>query len=79
MLNETATENKVRTAILSWLSPLQMGRVHQSIAEQAQQGSGRWLLNSDPFLEWRSGEKKLLWCSGMRAFLAHKLDLGLRN
>lgn len=64
----SATEKKLKTAALSWLSPLQMIRVHQSIAERAQEGSGRWFLTSEQFLKWQSGNEKLLWCSGMRMY-----------
>ena len=67
-------DDMVKTAVLSWLSPLQMPRVHQSIVERAQQGSGRWLLNSEQFLDWRSGKERLLWCYGMRSSLTNFLN-----
>ena len=68
MLIAPESERKQKTAILSWLSPLQMNQSHQTIAARAENGSGRWFLNSEQFLAWKSGDNNLLWCPGIRLY-----------
>ena len=74
----TAEEERQRTAILNWLSPLTFRRIHEDIrekaipqdggAEQRNQGdfSGKWLLDSGVFDQWQSREIQKLWYHGMR-------------
>ena len=66
MLIASDSERKQKMAILSWLSPLQMNQSHQTIAARAEKGSGRWLLTSEQFSAWNSGDNNLLWCPGIR-------------
>ncbi|KAF2796045.1 hypothetical protein K505DRAFT_222466, partial [Melanomma pulvis-pyrius CBS 109.77] len=53
--------------ILNWLSPLDMNRTHQSISDRVQPGSGKWFLNSEPYVHWSSSEGEIdpLWCWGI--------------
>ncbi len=32
-------------------------------------GTGKWLLNSPEFINWRDGEAQTLWCYGIRKII----------
>lgn len=71
-------ETSLRNAILDWLSPLTFRHTHEEIrhkvvreddspmARSAGDYSGKWLLESDVFDEWRSRKIRKLWYHGMR-------------
>ncbi|MCJ1244382.1 hypothetical protein MMC30_001580 [Trapelia coarctata] len=40
-------------------------KVHQTISDRAEKGSGNWFVTSETFLNWRNGENKSLWCWGI--------------
>lgn len=65
------TKRKIKQAIMSWLSPLEMGQVHQTISEKPSEGSGQWFLQSEAFRDWEDGKDMLLWCSGIRKFVCN--------
>ena len=54
--------------IMSWLSPLEPNRRHQSLCNDRFDGVGDWLLKTSEFREWRKSEsgadKAILFCSG---------------
>ena len=56
------------TQIMSWLSPLEPGKRHQSVRTDRFDGVGDWLLETGEFREWRGsedgGDKAVLLCSG---------------
>ena len=51
--------------LLKWLSPLPFASKHQAIFSKHQEGTGRWLLEDDTFVEWENGQSRLLWCPGV--------------
>ncbi|KAK3994869.1 ankyrin repeat-containing domain protein [Cladorrhinum sp. PSN332] len=54
-----------RDEILTWLSPLNFLEKHHAIFEKHHEGTGKWLLDSDPFQKWLNGEQNsTLWCPG---------------
>jgi len=59
-------DQKQKQTILNWLSPLQMAQVHQNIACLAGEGSGKWFITSQKYMNWQSENAKLLWCPGIR-------------
>lgn len=68
---------KFRTDVLNWLSPLTFRSFHEEVRDKAVRQdttvharnsgnySGKWLLESDPFEEWRSRVTRKLWYHGM--------------
>lgn len=65
-LEIASTEQKLKSSIMSWLSPLPVAQVHQTISDHPEKGSGRWFLTSDAFQNWENDEQKQLWCWGIR-------------
>ncbi len=63
---EAIQEEKQRSTILNWLTPLQTTVAHETISKRPEAGSGRWFLTSIRFREWQSGAFKSLWCPGIR-------------
>lgn len=68
---------KFRADVLNWLSPLTFRPFHEEVREKTVRQdttvhartsgnySGKWLLESDAFEEWRSRETRKLWYHGM--------------
>ncbi|RPA92464.1 hypothetical protein L873DRAFT_1633568, partial [Choiromyces venosus 120613-1] len=54
--------------IMQWLSPLEPHSRHQGVRSDRLDGVGNWLLETNEFREWRSGEggadKAVLFCHG---------------
>ena len=54
--------------IMKWLSPLDPRGRHQDVRTDRLDGVGNWLLKTNEFREWRSGEggadKAILFCYG---------------
>lgn len=57
-----------RQAVISWLSPLNFSTKHNDVFNRRQNGTGRWLLEAEEFRSWLSGDKRTLWCPGLRMF-----------
>jgi hypothetical protein len=55
-----------RQTIAEWLTPLNFKVSQRDVFEQRTDGTGQWLLASNEFQTWLSGESKTLWCCGMR-------------
>lgn len=51
-----------RLAILNWLSPVDYTRQQAQLISERQEGTGRWLLDSDQFTTWVQAEKQTLFC-----------------
>jgi len=90
--NNTINVNKViadeNPEIMRWLSPLDPGRRHHDVRTDRLDGVGNWLLETNEFREWKSGEggadKGVLFCYGNpgvgKTYLRCVPDLsGVRN
>lgn len=55
-----------RRRILDWLSPLNFWAKQMDTLDQAETGTGIWLLNSQEFESWTGGDVRALWCPGNR-------------
>jgi len=70
--NNITNVNKVianqNPEIMKWLSPLDPGRRHHDVCTDRLDGVGNWLLETNEFREWKSGEggadKGVLFCYG---------------
>ena len=69
MLCFLALDHKLRTSVLSWLSPLPMSQIHQTFSDRAEKGSGKWFLTDPAFKLWKEEGGTRLWCWGIRKFL----------
>ncbi|KAJ8127874.1 hypothetical protein O1611_g5761 [Lasiodiplodia mahajangana] len=76
LARRASTFDRRRPAIVKWLSPLNFDGIHErihyeaSVADQSElsrdeQYAGKWLLESDQFDAWRTGEMRKLWYFGM--------------
>lgn len=50
--------------IVSWLSPPDPWSNHQSARQNHEPDTGRWLLESDRYREWKAGKIRHLWITG---------------
>jgi Cdc6-like AAA superfamily ATPase len=60
-----ALDQQVRASIVSWLTPVRVSQIHQTISDRAEKGSGQWLLDSFEFLKWKECPDAQLWCWGI--------------
>lgn len=51
--------------IEKWLSHLDFQSRHRAILAQTQEGTGKWLIESEEFQSWMSGANETLWCPGI--------------
>lgn len=68
MLYSLALDQKLKTSVLSWLSPLLMSQTHQTFSDRAEKGSGNWFLTDPAFKQWKENAGTRLWCWGIREF-----------
>jgi Cdc6-like AAA superfamily ATPase len=54
-----------RNTILSWLSQASPALRQSEVFNSHQKGTGSWLLQTDQFQEWISGEGQILFCPGI--------------
>ena len=52
--------------IANWLSSLDFRERLADFLERRTEGTGEWLLQSQPFRDWLGGKSRILWCSGIR-------------
>jgi len=71
-------DEEERRKILDWLSPLNFWAKQRDILDQAEPGTGLWLLNSQELESWIRGDTRTLWCPGNRISLVHCLVLTLQ-
>jgi hypothetical protein len=57
-----------RETIAEWLSPLNFETRQATTFRQRAEGTGKWLLDSTTFKEWRDGTSRTLFCPGIRKF-----------
>ena len=60
--------DRERSEILTWLSEigaLEFNSRQQTVFAKCQNGTGKWLLESDEFNSWMNGEHSTLWCPGI--------------
>ncbi|KAK3312876.1 hypothetical protein B0H66DRAFT_447491, partial [Apodospora peruviana] len=63
-------DNRDVSSVLEWLlqlSTLDFGNKQLENIRTARkaEGTGRWLLRTDQFRQWRDGDKRTLWCHGI--------------
>ncbi|KIM30727.1 hypothetical protein M408DRAFT_269568, partial [Serendipita vermifera MAFF 305830] len=63
--HEEIVRDEERQKILDWLSPINFFARQDEIFSKRQADTGTWLLENDDFKKWKSGEEKMLWCSGI--------------
>ncbi|RPA91687.1 hypothetical protein L873DRAFT_291654 [Choiromyces venosus 120613-1] len=71
--------------IMRWLSPMEPHNRHQGVRSNRLDGVGNWLLETNEFREWRSGEggadKAVLFCHGNpgvgKTYLKYVLEFGI--
>jgi len=64
-------DEEERRKILDWLSPLNFWAKQRDTLDEAEPGTGIWLLNSQEFESWTGGDVRTLWCPGNRTSLVH--------
>ena len=69
--------------LMSWLSPLDFSSKQSDALSRRQEGTGRWLLESNEFRAWLETAGRVLWCPGMReqcfSGMNQRLDLNLAD
>jgi hypothetical protein len=55
-----------REAILDWLSTMNHAIIQQNCRSKWQKGTGEWILETNEFRQWVSGQHRRLWCRGQR-------------
>ncbi|KAF1815392.1 hypothetical protein P152DRAFT_381459, partial [Eremomyces bilateralis CBS 781.70] len=64
VLQDTATQHNCET-ILKWLSPLNFHAQHCDTLRQREDGTGRWFLESNDFIDWFRTSQGTLFCPGV--------------
>jgi Cdc6-like AAA superfamily ATPase len=58
-------DDQERRTILDWLTPIDYASQQSDFIARRQEGTGRWLLESDKFQGWLTKSKQTLFCPGM--------------
>jgi Cdc6-like AAA superfamily ATPase len=58
-------DDQERRTILDWLTPIDYASQQSDFIARQQEGTGKWLLDSDKFQEWLGNSKQTLFCPGM--------------
>jgi hypothetical protein len=58
-------DDQERQAILDWLTPIDYSTQQNDFISRRQEGTGRWLLNSNEFHKWLNQSKQTLFCPGI--------------
>jgi hypothetical protein len=61
--------------IKSSLSPIDFDEQHAAIFSLYVKGTGQWILDSEKFRQWCSGQGETLWCPGVRKSTARTFQL----
>lgn len=64
----TRQEREDWEAILNSLSPIDFETQHATTFSLHEEGTGQWVLDSDEFRTWCSGQGQILCCPGIREF-----------
>ncbi|EAQ83375.1 hypothetical protein CHGG_09779 [Chaetomium globosum CBS 148.51] len=54
-----------RSAILNWLAPVDYSSQQRDFIRRRQEGTGKWLLESEEYQAWLSAQGKTLFCPGI--------------
>jgi hypothetical protein len=57
-------EAKKRIDVLNWLSSMDSKSKHNEIKSKRVKGSGKWLLESEKFVNWLKESSSMLYCKG---------------
>jgi hypothetical protein len=61
----TAEAMKTKQALLiQWLAPPEISSSHLSACNQQEEGTGRWLLEGEQFVQWKTSSQQCLWLVG---------------
>jgi hypothetical protein len=52
--------------VVDWLSPFNFKACQRKFFLNGQEGTGRWLIDSKEFNDWRDGTSQTLFCPGIR-------------
>jgi hypothetical protein len=52
--------------VVDWLSPFNFEASQSKFFLKGQDGTGRWLIDSKEFMDWRDGTSQTLFCPGIR-------------
>ena len=58
---QSAAESQLRRSIFTWLASVDIEVNYLSACQRNQPGTGKWLLESKTFLNWKSCQSKHLW------------------
>lgn len=58
-------DDQISQDIIAWLSPVNYYTQQDDFLKRRQEGTGKWLLNSDKFQAWLKTSKKTLFCPGI--------------
>ncbi|KAF2416551.1 hypothetical protein EJ08DRAFT_99054 [Tothia fuscella] len=48
--------------VFSWLTPLVYGSKHSDILQRHEEGTGKWLIDSEEFMNRQTCSGQILWC-----------------
>ncbi|KAF8184574.1 hypothetical protein K438DRAFT_1837510 [Mycena galopus ATCC 62051] len=65
MRNSSTSEAADRHKIIAWYSPLNFFLRQEDIFSTHQEGTGKWFLESEKFMQWKSERGQVLWCQGI--------------
>jgi hypothetical protein len=68
-MEQTASREPVtdeHRKILNWISKRNYWTNQQDYFDRAENGTGKWVLDSVEFKEWIEGGNRFLWCRGDR-------------
>lgn len=58
-------EEEEYSEILNWLSPVDHATQQNDCIAQRQEGTGQWIIESEPFRHWVGQEKQTIFCPGI--------------
>jgi len=60
----SAADEGQRQQIADWLSPINSDEQQKAFFSKCTPGTGKWFIEGEMFVRWRSGNSKVLWCPG---------------
>lgn len=64
-----------RRECMTWISPLNFSATQNENLGRCEKGTGKWILESDEFKRWLSGDGSTMWCCGIRELGSFTLGL----
>jgi hypothetical protein len=61
-----SAQESINRDIVAWLSPLYFRATQNACIAKYQNGTLQWLFEDSLFRDWLEGNKKFLWCPGIR-------------